>query len=969
MHTAPAMNTRNDVRALPEAHQRLHAELVELLPAERLVVDPLRRLAYGTDASFYRLIPKIVVKVRSLSELSGVLSSAARHGTPVTFRTAGTSLSGQAISDSVLIVLAGGWKRHRILDRGERIALEPGVIGAEANALLAPYGRKLGPDPASIGAAMVGGIAANNASGMCCGTAQNSYQTVDAMKLVLADGTQLDTADPESRRAFAAARPDVVQGLAAIRDEIDADPSLRRRIAEKFRIKNTTGYSLNAFVDHRDPIDILLHLLVGSEGTLAFMAEITYRSVPELPHKASALALFASVYDAARATELLKGGPVSAVELMDRASLRSVEKKAGMPPELASLPEEAAALLIETRATEAALLAPQIEALRERMAPVSTLHPVRFTPVKAEYERLWDIRRGLFPAVGGARPIGTTVVIEDVAFPIKHLADATLDLQRLMRTHGYDGIIFGHALDGNLHFVFTPDFGGDGEVERYGAFMDAVCEMVVRRYDGSLKGEHGTGRNVAPFVQLEWGAKAYGLMRRVKSLLDPRTLLNPGVILNDDPRSHVKNLKTLPRAHDIIDRCIECGFCEPRCPSRDLTLTPRQRIVSQREIARLRVSGEDPARLARFEQDYVYAGDQTCAVDGLCATACPVGIDTGEHTKWLRAQAHLEGSGAADFAAEHFAGMAAGVRAGLRVSSAAHALLGTGPLAALSRGMHRITGGRLPVWNDAMPTAARPIRLDGTRTGTGPKVVYFPSCVARSMGPARGDEDGVEVHRAMLSLLLKAGYDVIFPEGMAALCCGQPWESKGFPEQADRKSRELEQALLAASEGGTLPVVFDTSPCVYRMRKAAAGRLSIHDSVEFIHKFVLDRVALTRTPGPVALHVPCSAVKMGLTPSFQAVASACAEQVVLPREVGCCGFAGDRGFNFPELNASALAGLQSALPAGCSTGVSSSRTCEIGLSHHAGIPYRSLAWLVDRCAAPRSQEIAAPTASLKEAAR
>jgi D-lactate dehydrogenase len=945
--------SREDVRALPAPYRRLRDALLESLPENRIILDPLRRLAYGTDASFYRLVPRLVVQVRTGDEVARLLALASEAGLPVTFRAAGTSLSGQAVSDSVLAVVAGGFKGARVLDGGDRIALEPGVIGAEANARLAPLGRKLGPDPASIGACMVGGIAANNASGMCCGTAQNSYRTVESMRLLLADGTRLDTADPASRRAFAAARPEVVNGLAAIREEIASDPVLRRRIVEKYRIKNTTGYSLNAFVDFEDPIDVLLHLMIGSEGTLGFIEEIVYRTVPELPHKASALALYADIEQAARATILLKTAPVAAIELMDRASLRSVEAKPGMPETLRALPEEAAALLIETRATDPATLAAQIAACRERMASVPTLEPVAFTDRKVEFERLWDIRRGLFPAVGAARRIGTTVVIEDVAFPIERMADAAVDLQRLMRAHGYaEGIIFGHALDGNLHFVFTQDFSTAAEVTRYGRFMDEVCAMVATRYDGSLKGEHGTGRNVAPFVELEWGQKATGLMRRLKALLDPRGILNPGVILNDDPRAHLTNLKPLPRAHELVDRCIECGFCEPRCPSRDLTLTPRQRITVQREISRLRASGEEPERRQRLEDDYRYFGEETCAVDGLCATACPVSIDTGAHTKWLRAQGHGPG-GAAAAIAGHFAGTVSAARGALRVADAAHAVLGTRLMSALSRGARAATGGRLPLWSPAMPRPARPVARDGRRDGTGPRAVYFPSCVTRAMGPARGDDDGLEVHRAMTSLLGKAGYDVIFPEGMDALCCGMPFESKGFPVQADAKSRELEEALLAASDGGKHPILFDTSPCLYRMRKAIAGRLQIFDPVEFIHGHLLSRLAITKTREPVALHVPCSAVKLGLTPIFQAVASACAETVILPREVGCCGFAGDRGFTHPELNASALAPLRAALPPEVRAGYSSSRTCEIGLSLHAGIPYRPLALLVDRCAAPR----------------
>ncbi|HET7752622.1 MAG TPA: FAD-binding and (Fe-S)-binding domain-containing protein [Anaeromyxobacteraceae bacterium] len=914
--------------------------------------DPLRMLAYGTDASFYRLLPKLVVRARTADEIAQVLAGAARHEVPVTFRAAGTSLSGQAVTDSVLVLIAGSFRGARVLDAGERIALEPGVIGAAANALLAPYGRKLGPDPASIGACMIGGIAANNASGMCCGTAQNSYRTVVSMKLVLWDGTLLDTADPASRRALAAVHPQLLAGLAAIRDEIAADAALRERIVSKYRIKNTTGYSLNAFVDFDDPIDILLHLMIGSEGTLGFIGEITYRTVPEHPHKASALALFANIGDAARATMLLRGGPVSAAELMDRASLRSVEANPGMPSELASLGPDAAALLVEVRAPDAAGVTANVEAALQLIAPVPVLSPVVFTDRPAEYQRLWDVRRGLFPAVGAARRIGTTVVIEDVAFPIQHLASATLDLQRLMREHGYDeGIIFGHALDGNLHFVFTQDFSAPAEVARYARFMDAVCDMVVHGYDGSLKGEHGTGRNVAPFVALEWGEKAYALMKRVKSLLDPRGLLNPGVILADRPSGHVENLKPLPEAHAIIDRCTECGFCEPRCPSRELTLTPRQRIVVRREIARLERSEVDPDRRQRLEDDYAYMGEATCATDGLCATVCPVGIDTGAHTKWLRAQA-ADGR-AAPWAAANFATAMAGARAALRVGGAAEAVLGSAAVGGISRALHRATRGRLPVWNGSMPRAVAP-RFQGTATGSDLAVVYFPSCIARTMGPARGDDESTAVYAATLSLLAKARCDVVFPERLPDLCCGLSFDSKGYPREGDGKRRELEAELLAASRGGALPILFDTSPCAYRMRGAVDARLRIFEPVEFIQRFLLERLDLKRVPGPIAVHVPCSAVKMGLGPRFRELAVACSEQVVMPAEVGCCGFAGDRGLTYPELTASALSRLAPAVE-GCVAGYSTSRTCEIGLSEHGGIGYWSIAVLVDRCSSPLPQ--------------
>ncbi len=949
----------DDVRAMSCAYGELEGELVRIVGPERVISDPLRTLAYGTDASFYRLVPNLVVKVATLPELIAVLAATGKLGLPVTFRTAGTSLSGQAITDSVLVVLAGAWRGARILDGGERIVLEPGVIGAEANAMLAPFGRKIGPDPASIGAAMIGGIVANNAAGMCCGTASNTYRTAQSMKLVLWDGTRIDTADPESRQQLAEKHAGLIAELAAIRDEIRADPALSRRISEKYRIKNTTGYSINAFVDYEDPIDILMHLMVGSEGTLGFIAEVTLRTVPEHAHKASALLFFADIGDAARAVQAIKAGPVAAAELMDRASLRSVENEQGMPAILKTLGREACALLVETRASEPAALEAQRAEIERLLRSVPTLLPAAFTAEKEQYERLWDVRKGLLPMVGGTRPIGTTVIIEDVAFPMQHLADGTLELQRLMREHGYeDAIIFGHALDGNLHLTFMQDFGPPAEVRRYERLMEALCDVVVRTYDGSLKGEHGTGRNMAPFVELEWGKKAYGLMERVKAAFDPRGLINPGVLINHNPKAHVENLKPLPPANDIVDRCMECGFCEPRCCSRELTLSPRQRIVIQREISRLRASNDDPVRLARMEDDSRFYVDASCATDGLCATACPLSIDTGQSVKAARARTHSPAAvGGARAAAQHFSMLCGGVRAGLATASAMHAVLGSTVVRGLSKAGHVVTRGALPIWNEHMP---RPQKLTPPQVveGADRAVVYFPSCVARTLGPARGAPDERGVYDAMLSVLAKARYDVLFPANLDSLCCGMAFESKGFPRCADEKTSELSAALLDASRDGALPILCDTSPCLYRMKGRVDARLALYEPVEFIHAFLMDRLRFERRAETVAIHPPCSTEKMGLTNKMKALAQMCADEVVHPVGIQCCGFAGDKGFTLPALNASALSRLPGQIPHDCRRGYSNSRTCEIGLSRHAGIPYQSVVHLVDGCTSR------APTAAM-----
>jgi len=942
---------------LSEKFQRFYDSVVTVLPAENMITDPLKTLAYGTDASFYRLVPKIVIKSEEESEIAAILKAADEHGVAVTFRAAGTSLSGQAISDSVLVIAGHNWQRHAVLEKGEKIRLEPGVIGKYANQYLVPYGRKIGPDPASINAAMIGGIAANNASGMCCGNSQNSYKTLASMRIVFQNGSVLDTGDEASKNAFRLENEGIVSSIEKLRDEVRDNTILKQRIERKFKIKNTTGYSLNALLDYNDPFDIISHLMIGSEGTLGFISEITYNTVVEHPNKASALILFPGIREACVATAILKDQPVEAVELMDRAALRSVENKAGMPSYLKELSGEAAALLVESRASTGDELKKNIDSVTLALSEVPLERPLAFTDKVEEYTTLWNIRKGLFPAVGAVRECGTTVIIEDVAFPMESLAEATLELQQIMAKYRYDNaIIFGHALAGNLHFVFTQDFGVKEEVERYSGFMDEVCAMVVDKYDGSLKAEHGTGRNMAPFVEMEWGKDAYELMQRIKAIFDPNHLLNPGVILNTNPQAHLENLKPLTPTHPIVDKCIECGFCEPICPSRNLTLTPRQRITVQREISRLKNRGEVDQRLGEIVGSFKYDGDQTCATDGLCQTACPVEINTGDLTKELR-RMEVEGTGRETLArvvARNYGLVTAGVRFGLGTVNLIHSVLGTKLMNKVAGKARTISGNRLPLWTEHMPKGARKRKAPGVLNGQEKKVVYFPSCLSRTMGPAKGDSDQQLLSLAMEKLLVRGGYDILYPAAMEKLCCGVPFNSKGAFRQADEKSAELEKALLQASENGIYPVICDTSPCLYRMRQTMDRRLKMYEPVEFIHDFLLDTLSLKKAEKKVAVHLTCSSEKMGLQSKLIAVASACAEEVVVPEKIHCCGFAGDRGFTYPELNTVALEGLTEQV-SDCSSGYSNSRTCEIGLSLHGAITYKSIVYLVERSSDPACQ--------------
>ena len=931
------------------AHQAFCQNLLQTLPAERVLDDEFHRLTYGTDASFYRLIPEVVVKVKDEDELQWVLRLAREHQVSVTFRAAGTSLSGQAVTDSVLVMLElNSWREFKVLDAGAKISLQPGIIGSQANQYLMPFGRKIGPDPATLNTCKIGGIAANNSSGMCCGTAQNSYHTLSGMRVVLANGTVIDTRTDAGRQTALNTQKPLLNELTKLATEVQANPELTAKIRHKYRLKNTTGYSINALVDYTDPLEILTHLMIGSEGTLGFISAVQYHTVPDYPHKATSLVLFPHVEAACLAVTALKPAPVDAVELIDGAGLRSVQGKAGMPANLADLNLDAAALLIDVRAPNAAELARKIAEVHTILSTQTLLFPAEFTQDPVRYAQLWGVRKGLFPAVGAVRPVGTTVIIEDVAFPIEQLAAGVRDLQAIFAKYHYsEALIFGHALEGNLHFVFTQDFSTPAEVDRYAGFMDDVAQLVAVKYGGSLKAEHGTGRNMAPFVELEWGQDAYQLMWKIKRLFDPENLLNPGVVLNEDPAIHLKNLKPMPATHELVDRCIECGFCEPVCPSRNLTLTPRQRIVAWREHARLKTS-KNQVGLQAWDKAFAYQGLETCAIDGLCSTRCPVGINTGELVRALKTEQHgATAKKIASYAQTHIAPITQMTRFGLNAAAFKGKVLGNENFTRITQGFSKLTGDRSPIWHDAMPRGAKAAVPQAQ--GSNGQAVYFTACVTRSMGTAVSDSETRDLPEVMQSLMQKAGFAIITPKVVSSLCCGLPFASKGLPDQALESMTQLEAALWEASEQGKYPIVCDTSPCTLRLIECATKPMHFYETAGFIHKFLLPHLTLKPQDEPIALHITCSARKMGLDKILRELVKRCAPQVIEPEEEGCCGFGGDKGFMTPELNAAALARLKQQLPEGCHEGVSNSRTCEIGLPLHSGRQYRSVAYLVERC--------------------
>lgn len=925
---------------LPEPYKIFHRRLFRLIDKRRVFTDPLHTLAYGTDASLYRLIPKIVIKALNEEELSCILSLAREFSLPVTVRTAGTSLSGQSSTDSILVALNWGFKKYEILDDGAKIKLEPGVVGEFANHVLKRYHKKIGPDPASIASAMVGGIISNNSSGMCCGVEENSYKTIDSLRIMLYDGTILDTGDPENVSRFRKSHTLLLKELTLLAEEIKADPILKKKIITKYKIKNTTGYSLNALVDFHEPIDILTHLIVGSEGTLAIILNVTLRTVEEHPLKASAMAYYSDVYTACKAVEIMKTQLrqyVYAVELFDRISIRTVEDRPIAPPVMKTLGIDACSLLIETRSFTQNGLEENIRLIAQGIAEIPTLEPIEFFTDPKVYSTYWTLRKGLIPSIGAIRETGTTVIIEDVAFPIEHLAEATMDMQKLFKKYGYgEGIVMGHALEGNLHLVFAQEFSTLEEVTRYQGFMDELCDITAKKYNGSLKAEHGTGRNVAPFVEMEWGSKAYSIMKRIKEVFDPRNILNPGVILNSDPHFHIKNLKIIPETHPLVDKCIECGFCESECPSRTHSLTPRQRIVINRELSRLsnelaqsqsvKISKEMKRIYHKIKNLYRYEGEESCVSCSMCEPACPVFINTGKLMKELRANKSSRQLWMANFTARHFSFLMKVVNFLLLLRETGEKIIGIDVL---------------PPRFKYFPRRVR-FRPTFSSLHSEKKVIYFPSCLSRTFS-AKGQTPLVEV---IHSLLFRAGYEVIYPSGINQYCCGMPYSSKGFKATADFKSNELIKALTKAG-GGQYPILIDTTPCIAFIRdNALLDSWEVFDPITFIKKYLLKKLLIQKLNKKVAIHTTCSASRLGLEEDLFDLARTLAEEVVAPQEIKCCGFAGDKGFKYPQLNASALITLKDQIQ-GCQEGYSTSITCEIGLGEHGRIPYRSIFYLLD----------------------
>ena len=930
----------------------LIAELREALGKDGVKQDLLERHVRAHDASHYLYIPETVVVPEGPAQVAEVLRIATAHRMPVTFRAGGTSLCGQSGGDGIQLDARRGDASVEVLDDGMRVAVGPGATLRYVNSRLARYGRALGPDPASEVAATVGGVIANNSSGMAAGTEENSYRTLESLEVVLPSGFRLDTAAADADAQLKAGEPELYAKIEEMRDRLRANDEAMAEVRERFSMKNTMGYAVNAFLDFDTPVDILMHLMVGSEGTLGYVARAVFRTVPVLGKVATALLVFDDVDAAATALPALVASGAATCELMDSTSLRVSQQTGDAPESIMSLDvKDNAALLVEYRAADAAGLEAAVAKGSATLDALDLSVPYKLTNDAAERAALWQVRKGVYTTVAADRKAGTTALLEDVVVPVKELASTCRELAALLEQHGYEnGVIFGHAKDGNFHFMLTDDFSKPEAVARLDAFTQDMVDLVLR-HGGNLKAEHGTGRAMAPFLTRQYSPFVVQLMRDVKAAFDPAGILNPGVLLTDDEEAHIAHIKPAVAVDPIVDRCVECGYCEPVCPARNLTMTPRQRIAANRARAYAELSG-DAELLKAFDKLWRYDVVDTCAVDGMCQTNCPVHINTALLVKKLRKEgADPVTRGVWNAAAQRWDLVVRGAGLALNVTDKIPAKVLFPPNAA-ARAV--LGSDRIPLYTDDLPAGGIVrSKLEGTAPAPEASAVFFPSCQS-----AMFRAEGPGAPNAFLALCCAGKAKVAIVEKVDGLCCSTPWSSKGFEKGHSHMAELMLQALDATDAPANAPLVVDAASCTHGIenymkeaREAGDSRArEVVDAVAFIAHEVLPNLPKLAEEDKIAsitLHPSCTSKQLGLVDDMVALAEAIAVKVNVPEHWGCCAFAGDRGMLHPELTESATAAeaaevreLNAEAHAGCN------RACEIGMSRATGVTYENILELV-----------------------
>jgi D-lactate dehydrogenase len=442
---------------------------------------------------------------------------------------------------------------------------------------------------------------------------------------------------------------------------------------------------------------------------------------------------------------------------------------------------------------------------------------------------------------------------------------------------------------------------------------------------------------MAPYVRKQFGDELYQVMVDLKKLVDHRNILNPGIIINENENIHIENLKISPAIDQEVDKCVECGYCETVCPSKDLTLTPRQRITIRRVSKNAQINN-DQELLDAIDKNYDYQAIDTCATDGMCAIACPVKINTGDLVKRLRSeQQSFMSQSLASLAASNWAKTTNLLASLLSAAKNMPAPLVLG----VNRILRQISGeNSMPLWNQDLPFGGKPRTSQFVEK---PDLVYFPSCVNSLYGES-------EIEKAFLNLCAKAGLNVLIPRGIEELCCGTPWASKGLTQGYEVMALKTKKELIRQIKSDNPVIVSDATSCTHGLTQIfSETKMSVVDVLEFVNQQILPQISIKTKLSSLALHPTCSGVELGINQHMKEIAEKISSRVVIPDDWSCCGFAGDRGVLHPDLTLSATRKESEELSSEIFAAyASSNRPCQQAMTQATGQKYVHLIELVDR---------------------
>jgi D-lactate dehydrogenase len=891
---------------------------------KKLQYSLIERYAKACDASLYHYLPEAVLYANDIKDIKQIIEYASQNKKNITFRAAGTSLSGQTVSNGIIVDISRSWKNFKVIENGKYIKSEVGVTGSKLNFELMKFGKRFGPDPASINSAMIGGILANNSSGMSSGIERNPYNALHSIRFVLSSGNEFDTDLEDDYDRFINQEKEIAEFLINTRNEILLKPHLISKIQSKYSLKNTIGYGLNSFIDFSHPLDILSHLLIGSEGTLGFICDATFKTEDLLPEKFTGLLLFSDVFSTCKAIDILKNNGADALEIMDGRCLFSVNDLKDIPEFIKSSKLSDYGLLFQfSQTSKEASNSKQIEVSRI-CKDLTNLIDFQVTDNIIEQKVLWSIRKGLLASLGASRPRGTSFILEDVAVRLNDLPNAILDLKMLLDFYKFDTGIYGHGIDGNLHFMLAEDFSKSENIEKFDNLLRSLSDLIVDKYDGSLKAEHGTGRNMAPFVAKEWGSEIYDIMKQTKSKIDVNNIFNSNVVISDDAKINLKNIKSLPLVSEKVDKCIECGFCENSCPSRNITLTPRQRIQIAREFKRLDINSNEYKVL---KNEYQYYGIDTCAKDGVCSINCPVKINTADLIKEIMFDNKSKFANVlADKVSDNLVVLESIMKTGISIGSSKY-------VNSMTKNVNKITKVKLPIINHQF----KPVKSIFSQAII-PDILYIPACTSRLMGGGE-ERDLVNQH---IYVAERIGINIKIPNEIYGKCCGLSFSSKGFKNQSEKIEKDFIEFIKSETNNFEIPVLIDSSSCYYHLLQNNKG-INLLDTLGFI-ELHLEKIKLEFKNIPIFNFFPnCSIkVKNDIDKISRIIHYLSPESKILDSPY-CCGSAGDKGIVFPEIVSSSFKNVDfTDFENNC---YSSNISCELSINTYLGTKLKSLIYI------------------------